>query len=386
MVAVVDVETELVGVVDALCGVDPSRLGDGETLVVLHRQLERLGAVMTRAVASFDAGRAWDAEGARSASAWLAVRWNVPRRSARRRVVLGRALREMPAVEAAWLSGDIDEAQVGLLASARTSETAACFARDEAMLVGQAVKLGYRALVRALAYWGQLADPEGTELSAQRQHADRHLHLSQSFAGGWALDGFFDPINGAVIANALGSIEEELFEADWAEARSRVGEAVCVGNLARTATQRRADALVELARRAMATPAGSRLPEPLFSVLVGYETFAGRTCELAGGTVVAPGSLVRWLDQAWVERVVFDGPDRVKNVGVRRRVFTGATRRAVQLRDRTCFHPYCDQAAEDSEIDHVKPWSEGGLTVEDNGRPACGFHNRERHRPRPPPP
>ena len=85
--------------VDALCAGDPSRLGDGETVVALHRQLERLSAVLTRAVAAFDAGRAWDAEGARSASAWLAVRWNVAPSSARRRVVLGRALREMPAVE-----------------------------------------------------------------------------------------------------------------------------------------------------------------------------------------------------------------------------------------------------------------------------------------------
>ena len=385
MVVVLDVDTELVGVVDALCGADPSRLAEGETLVVLHRQLERLSAVTTRAVAAFDAGRAWDAEGARSASAWLAVRANVPQSSARRRVLLGRALREMPLVEQAWLGGDIGEAQVSLFASARTPETASCFVRDEKMLVDQAVKLGYRGFVRALAYWGQLADPEGTERSAERQHADRRLHLSQSFAGGWALDGFFDPINGAVIANALGSIEKELFEADWAQARARVGDAVCAADVARTAKQRRADALVELARRAMATPAGSRLPEPLFSVLVGYETFAGRTCELAGGTVVAPGSLVRWLDEAWVERVVFDGPDRVKNVGVRTRIFTGATRRAVQLRDRECFHPYCDKVAEECEIDHVRPWSEGGLTVEDNGRPACGFHNRERHRPRPPP-
>ena len=120
MVAVLDVETELVGVVEALCGVDPSRLADGETLVVLHRQLERLSAATTRAVAAFDAGRAWDAEGARSASAWLSVGWNVPQDRARRRVVLGRALREMPAVEAAWLAGAIGEAQVGLLASART--------------------------------------------------------------------------------------------------------------------------------------------------------------------------------------------------------------------------------------------------------------------------
>ncbi|MCA1683350.1 MAG: HNH endonuclease, partial [Actinobacteria bacterium] len=145
------------------------------------------------------------------------------------------------------------------------------------------------------------------------------------------------------------------------------------------------DSLVEMARRAAAMPVGSRLPEPLFSVLVGYETFAGRTCELANATVVSPGSLVPWLDRAWVERVVFDGPKRVQDVGVRTRMFTGATRRAVQLRDRECFHPYCDRVAEDCEIDHVRPWSEGGLTVEDNGRVACGFHNRERHRPRPPP-
>ena len=136
MVAVLDVEAQLVGVVEALCNADPSRLADGETLVLLHRQLERLSAVMTRAVASFDAGRAWDTEGARSASAWLSVRWSVPLNPARRRVVLGRALREMPLVEQAWLGGDIgEEAQVALFAAARTPESAACFERDEKMLV-----------------------------------------------------------------------------------------------------------------------------------------------------------------------------------------------------------------------------------------------------------
>jgi len=383
--AVLDVEAELTGVVDALCAVDPSALADGETLVALHRQLERLAAVTTRAVAAFDAGRAWSAEGAHTASAWLRVHWNVPATSARRRVTLGRALREMPAVEAAWLAGDIGEAQVALLASARTPETASCFERDEQMLVDQARKLSYRSFARALAYWEQLADPDGTERSAERQHADRRLHLSQTFGGAWSLEGLFDPVNGTILANVLGRIEKELFEADWAEARERLGDKVGAGDLARSSAQRRADALVEMARRAAAMPAGSRLPEPLFSVLVGYETFAGRTCELANGTVVSPGSLVPWLDRAWVERVVFDGPKRIKDVGVRTRIFTGATRRAVQVRDRECFHPYCDRAAEDCEIDHVRPWSEGGLTVEDNGRVACGFHNRERHRSRPPP-
>jgi hypothetical protein len=177
-----------------------------------------------------------------------------------------------------------------------------------------------------------------------------------------------------------GRIEDELFDVDWAAAREQLGEGVTVADLARTPAQRRADALVEMARRAGAVPAGARLPEPLFSVVVGYETLAGRICELAHGSVVSPRSLLPWLTEAWVERVVFDGPDRVMNVGVRRRLFSGATRRAVEVRDRQCFEELCDVPAEHCEIDHIQPWAEGGLTVEGNGRPACAYHNRRRHR------
>jgi hypothetical protein len=135
-----------------------------------------------------------------------------------------------------------------------------------------------------------------------------------------------------------------------------------------------------MARRAGAVPEGARRPEPLFTVLVGYETFAGRMCQLANGTVVTPGSLVPWLDEAWVERVVFDAASRVVDVGQARRAFTGATRRAVQLRDQQCFHPLCTIPAEECEVDHVEPWAAGGQTVMANGRAACAHHNRARHR------
>ena len=385
MAVVVDVTAELKAAVDSACAADPARLADPETIQALHRELERLSAVVTRATAAFEAGRAWDAEGARSAAAWLAGRCRMPVATARSRLGLGRALRHMPGVAAAWLAGDVGEAQVGLLARARTPATAECFARDEALLVSQAGELRYRHFARALAYWAQLADPDGAETTADAGYQARRLHLSQSFGSNWVLDASLDPISGAVVAKALERIDHQLFLQDWAEAKERVGDVVSVADLDRSPAQRRADALVEMARRAGAVPAGARLPEPLFSVLVGYETFAGRTCELTDGTVVAPGALRRWLGEAWVERVVFDGPDRIRNVGVRRRIFTGATRRAVELRDRECFHDLCELPAEDCEIDHVEPWSAGGLTVEDNGRVACGYHNRRRHRPRQPP-
>ena len=98
-----------------------------------------------------------------------------------------------------------------------------------------------------------------------------------------------------------------------------------------------------MALRAGTAPSDGRRPEPLFTVLVGYETFHGRIRELANRAVVSPGALVPWLDQAWIERVVFDPESRVIDVGVARRLFSGATRRAVQVRDQECFHPLCDE-------------------------------------------
>lgn len=64
---------ELSTAVDRLASLDPAALGDHETVVALHRELERLAAVTTRAVAAFDAAGAWD-DDARSAASWLAYR------------------------------------------------------------------------------------------------------------------------------------------------------------------------------------------------------------------------------------------------------------------------------------------------------------------------
>ncbi len=86
------------------------------------------------------------------------------------------------------------------------------------------------------------------------------------------------------------------------------------------------------------------------------------------------------MDVAWFERIVFDGRSRVMDVGVAQRGFTGATRRAVEVRDRECFHELCDVPAERCQVDHIQPYSAGGLTVDDNGRAACGYHNGHRHR------
>jgi hypothetical protein len=376
---VADLLAQLHNDVDALVAAEVEILADGEAVVALHRVIDRLQAVAAKAVAAFDAGRTWEAAGARSAAAWVAVEAHQPLSATRRRVALGRTLRQMPATEAAWLGGEIGEAYAAPLAAARRRVGGEVFDPDEATLVDAARRLRHDQFLRTLAYWLQAADPEGVEADAEAQRAARRLRLSKSLGGMWFLNGLLDPISGEIVAEAVRRIEDELFRADWAEAEARVGEGVCAADLARTPAQRRADALVELARRAQAAPPGARLPEPLITVLVGYETFAGRICELARGNVVTPGSLLPYLDDAWVERVVFGPKSRVIDVGVRIRLFDGALRRAIQVRDRECFNEFCDVPAPDCEVDHVEPWSQGGPTTEANGRLACDHHNRLRH-------
>ena len=293
--------------------------------------------------------------GAQSAAPWITHRCRVPGGDARHDVLLARSLRHLPETAARLADGDIGEAQAARIArhhrNPRTTEAAV--ERDEALLADEATRLTYRQFATVLAYWAQRADPDGTDLDAEARQARRRLHLSRTFDGEWVLDGLLDPVDGTIVDGALRRIEQELFDADRADGP----------HLDRTPAQRRADALVELARRATATPPGSRRPKPLVTVLVGYETFAGRVCELADGTVLAPSDVAALLDEAVIERAVFDGPDRVIEIGEQRR-FTGALRRAIELRDRTCTHPYCDRPAERCDVDHTIPWEHGGPTTD----------------------
>ena len=374
----------LIDAIDGLVVDDPRRFADEESVVELHRQLARLEAVVVRAVAAYDASGEWQRDGARSAAAAIASTTHQPIQVAKRSCRLGRAMRDLPAAESAWLAGNLSGDHVQVLAAARTRQTAELMERDEAMLVSNAKSLSFKAFVKTVAYWRMRADAKGVEQGATDQTDARAVHHSQSFGGMWFGKTTLDPVRGTIFDKALRAIEQAMFEVDWATAKERLGRTPTLLDLERTPAQRRADALVEMAIRSRTAPADGRRPEPLFTVLVGLETFTGPVCELANGTVVSPGTLVPWLDQAWIERIVFDSPSRVIDVGVTRRFFTGATRRAIEVRDRECHHRTCEVDAEHCEGDHVKPYSQGGLTTVGNGQLACGFHNRGRNQ-RPPP-
>ena len=185
-------------------------------------------------------------------------------------------------------------------------------------------------------------------------------------------------LGGEEVTVELGRLEGEMFRADWAAAKEIHGDDTCLDHLDRTPAQRRADALVEMARRSAAMPAGVKPARPLLVVHLGEDSLR-RMCELGSGTVIAPGMLVPRLGEAEVQRIIHDGKSRrIRDLGERTRFFTGPLREAILLRDRRCQHPGCRVPAQDCEVDHIDPYTNGGLTIDDNGEPKCGCHNRHK--------
>jgi hypothetical protein len=289
----------------------------------------------------------------------------------------------MPVTSSALAEGAISREHAQRLAWAAAGRRAAAFADGETELVGLARSLDGHDFVRAISYWRQLADDDAAEAEALGHHRDRWCQVDRLPDGRVQIRGTLDRVAGTTVMKALDRLEKQLFDQDWAAARERWGREPIAAELGRTSTQRRADALVSMAERAMAAPPGSRLPDPLISFHVGASRpMFDRLCELSDGTVATPGELLRILPIADLERILWEAPDRVQ-VSEKTRRFRGATRRAVEVRDRSCTYPGCRVPADECEIDHVIPFAAGGLTTQENGRPRCPKHHPNRRRDHP---
>ncbi len=303
----------------------------------------------------------WRSDGSRAPWARLSRTASLAAPGARRLLRLARAVTAMPATAEAWAEGEIGVDHVELLAEAAGSGRGDLYRRDEAMLVEQCTTLTWGQQVKAIRYWRDRAD---ADLGADGTPPPPvGLRVSTGFDGSVTGSFELDPIGGSTVVEALGRIEAELYEQDQRDATVR------------TNAERMSAALIELAVRAHAAPAGGPRPEPLVVVLAG-EASVDHICELADGTVIAPGLVVPHLSHTQLQTFVFDGADRVI-AGSRQRTFRGMLRRAIQVRDRHCQHPAgCDAPIVDCDVDHRVPYTDGGLTEETDGELQCPAHNR----------
>jgi Domain of unknown function (DUF222)/HNH endonuclease len=160
-------------------------------------------------------------------------------------------------------------------------------AEAEPILVEAACRLDPPRLRRVLGHLRLVTDPDGEHDRTQQRHARRGLWLAPTFEGMVAVDGLLEPEAGQSLLAAL-------------EPLARPADA----NDTRSGGQRRADALAELARRALAS---GRLPQtggvrPQLTVTVDLDSLLGRH-HAVGGELGGVGP----LDPEACRRLACDG-------------------------------------------------------------------------------
>ncbi|HEY8642515.1 MAG TPA: DUF222 domain-containing protein, partial [Candidatus Dormibacteraeota bacterium] len=229
----------------------------GAELQDLQRLQDRLAAHGARRLAVFDRERGFAADGSCSTVAWLRGHCRLSNGAARTRVSVARQLGELPQTSAAFARGDITYAHVAGICRTADQLGTALVAGAEPILVPAARELNAGKFGYVTAYLRHTVDPDGALDDANEERRRSYLHLSETWKGNWELDGRLDPEMGATLQTAINALMPRPGPDDM-----------------RFPSQRRAEALVELARRQLD---GGALPQvagvkPHVSMITTVET------------------------------------------------------------------------------------------------------------------
>jgi hypothetical protein len=380
----------LASAVDELLAVDV-REAPGQQLregtVEIFRQINRLNAALLRHVEAIDR-RGLVPEQGLTTQAWLWHETRVSTAVAHRTVRLARDLIDvLPLTMNAMADGDVSVDHAQLIASLRKVITDTALTQVEQHALAIARERRPDQLRSTVRYIKHAYAPDKGVKDEQELHDDRSLSMASSFDGAgvgrWTLPG---------------ASQETVATAIHAASAPEAGDA-------RTATQRRADALVTIAEIALRSgelpitggvkphvsiivpadvisePLHPRpLPDQLFPHLDAIETeLRKRVVETGFGSVISPTWARRFLCDAAVSRIVMGAPSEILDAGRATRTFTAAQVRAIVARDRHCIWPGCDTPAAWCEAHHVHHWIDGGPTSVDNGVLLCGRHHDRIH-------
>src|SRR5713226_1132233 len=231
-------------IVDHLAGQDLNAVpadAMGDDQIALQRICNRVQAEGLRRLRHFDSGQGYAPSGALSARAWLRWQLNLTANAASERVAISRRLAVLPKTDQALADGDISYRHVTLIAEAASQLGDKFEAQAENILVETAKEVCPWRLQRAIWHVKHCLDSDGVLSDANKAHDRRFLHMSQTLDGVYRIDGWLDGEGGATLNTALDSVM----------GRPRLADDD------RSATERRADAAVEMARRLLD---GGQLP------------------------------------------------------------------------------------------------------------------------------
>lgn len=178
-------------------------------------------------------GAGADDEYVLSPQCWVRRHCGLTPGAARERVSVACRLRDLPETQAAFAAGEIGYGHVRLISAAAGDVAPEALAEAEPILVDAARNLDPRGLNKAITHWRHAVDPDAFVVAANEVHARRRFDISETFEGMTVFDGEVYGEDGAQVRTAIDAYSKPLPDDG------------------RTPTQRRADALVELARRAL---------------------------------------------------------------------------------------------------------------------------------------
>jgi hypothetical protein len=324
--------------------------------------------VFASGLRQFDKSGEYKADGALSAVAWVRERCNLSGGAAAERVSIARQLEKLPQTEKAFASGDVGYQHVALIARAAENVGSAPVQKEEGNLLKAAQTMDpgrFAAVAKGLEH---RVDAAAALAGANRAYERRYFHVSEPQDGMVRLDGILDLEGGATLKTALSALMPPPKNDDD-----------------RTPGQRRADALVDLARRPLdggklRSTVGSLRPHLV--ITASAETLAGvqgaPPAEMAGVGPIPMETLQRhacdpsvsWLlGQAELESETSHAHQRIP----------AATRRALVARDRDCVFNGCHRPAIWCDGHHLVWWTRGGTTALFNLALVCGRHHRMLH-------
>jgi hypothetical protein len=337
-----------------------AQLGEG-LIAVRETGIDSLEAVFAEGLRRFDKSGEYAADGALGIVPWLRWKCKLSGSAAAERVTISRQLEQLPETQKAFASGNLGYQHVCFMARTADHVGAAAVRRSEAGLLQAAGRMDPGQFTGVLKDFEHRVDAAGALAESNRAFERRHFHVSEPLDGLVRLDGLLDAEGGAIINTALNALMGIPGKDDM-----------------RTAGQRRADALLELATRRSGGSGDGAGPRPHLVIHASVETLTGvagaGAGELEWGGTIPAETVRRMACDAALTRITGRGE---LNFEITRasRTIPSSVRRALAFRDHGCVAPGCGRPPRWTDAHHLKHWVDGGETRMANLVLLCRRHH-----------
>ena len=361
----------LIDVLDALTPAALSVDGRIDALVAVERHIAMLQARSAELLFALDLGDTTVDQFTRDA---VAAALRVPPASMKTRMTVASDLAQrLPATLELLRAGEISQRHAFDLADATRALPVESVAVVEARVLERASEqtaAQFRASVKRAVL--RVTSPDVEQAAHLAAVAARRVIVTPVADGMAELWALLPASDAAQVMAALNARAQETIHA--------------AGGDDRTADQRRADALVELADTALADPALTRShgQRPAVQVTLAASTLMGlddQPAELDGYgpiTAVMARRIATDPTATW-RRILTDDHGHVQHASSKTYRPTTDMIRTVLARDQHCTFPGCRRHAQYTDLDHVHAWRPGDQTTAANLQSLCRRHHRLKH-------